>query len=203
MLWKDNKLKDLKVVSLGHAPVSLTPFQVDDKHTVLAAGNRATVFFYDSKKNRLVNSPIILKVRIFVCLCSSRQTKQDLNQEISAATRFVTNSFASSLILASPAGLFVGRVKQLDTMHIRSVCPINKIVNFCLPRYQVPFGLDNPRRIAHEASLKAFGVVCTRNKPTRVGDYEPSRSSFQLIDHNSLARWWNHMTKSCETFCKQ
>ena len=66
MSWKDNKLKDLKVVSLGHAPVSLTPFQVDDKHTVLAAGNRATVFFYDSKKNRLFNSPIMLKVGIFV-----------------------------------------------------------------------------------------------------------------------------------------
>ena len=65
MLWKDDKLKDLKVVSLGHAPVSLTAFQVDDKQTVLAAGNRAMVFFYDSKKNRLVNSPIMLKVGIF------------------------------------------------------------------------------------------------------------------------------------------
>ena len=73
MLWKDNKLTDLTVVSLGHAPVSLTPFQVDDKHTVLAAGNRATVFFYDSKKHRLANSPIMLKVGIFVCSFLSRQ----------------------------------------------------------------------------------------------------------------------------------
>lgn len=120
----------------------------------------------------------------------SEQTQQGLNQEISAAARFMTNSFASSLILASPAGLFVGRVRQLDKMHIRSVCPIIIItVDFCSLRYQVPFGLNNPRRIAHEPSLKAFGVVCTRNEPTRVGDYEPSRSSFQLIDHNSLARW--------------
>lgn len=65
MLWKENKLQDLKVVSLGHAPVSLTPFKVDDTHTVLAAGNRATVFFYDHKKNRLVNSPLTLKVWYF------------------------------------------------------------------------------------------------------------------------------------------
>jgi DNA damage-binding protein 1 len=121
MLWKDNKLMDLMVVSLGHAPVSLTPFQVDDQHTVLAAGNRATVFFYDSKKNRLANSPIMLKVGILVFFFSSRQTQQGLNQEISAAARFVTSSFTSSLILASPAGLFVGRVRQLDKMNIRSV----------------------------------------------------------------------------------
>jgi len=65
MSWKENKLKDLKIISLGHAPVSLTPFKVDDKHTVLAAGNRATVFLYDYKMNRLVNSPIMLKVWYF------------------------------------------------------------------------------------------------------------------------------------------
>jgi DNA damage-binding protein 1 len=123
MLWKDNKLKDLKIVSLGHAPVSLTPFQVDDRHTVLATGNRATVFFYDSKKNRLVNSPIMLKVGILTCFFFfflSTQTHKSF-KEISAASRFMTNSFGSSLILASPAGLFVGRVRQLDKMHIRSV----------------------------------------------------------------------------------
>ena len=124
MLWKDNKLKDLKIVSLGHAPVSLTPFQVDDKHTVLAAGNRATVFFYDPKKNRLVNSPIMLKVGIFACLFQEDKLT-GLNQEISAAAPLMTNSFGSSLILASPTGLFVGRVRQLDKMHIRSVCPKN------------------------------------------------------------------------------
>ena len=130
MLWKDNKLKDLKIVSLGHAPVSLTPFQVDDKHTVLATGNRATVFFYDSKKNRLLNSPIMLKVGVFVCFFPSRQTQQGINQEISAAAPFMTNSFAFSLILASPVGLFVGRVRQLDKMHIRSVCPEKKKLTF-------------------------------------------------------------------------
>jgi DNA damage-binding protein 1 len=74
MLWKDNELKDLVVVSLGHAPVSLTPFEVDDNRTVLAAGNRATVFFYDSKKNRLSNSPIMLKVGIFLCFFSKLST---------------------------------------------------------------------------------------------------------------------------------
>jgi len=58
--WKDGCLKDQKVVSLGHAPVSLTPCVVDNKKSIFAAGNRATVFFCD--KNRLVNSAIMLKV---------------------------------------------------------------------------------------------------------------------------------------------
>lgn len=88
MLWKDNELKDLVVVSLGHAPVSLTPFEVDDKRTVLAAGNRATVFFYDSKKNRLSNSPIMLKVGVFVCFFSRRQN----------STRFKSGNFCWSSI---------------------------------------------------------------------------------------------------------
>lgn len=60
MMWKDGGLHDLKIVSLGHAPVNLTPCEVDGKKAVFAAGNRSTLFSFD--KNRLVNSPITLKV---------------------------------------------------------------------------------------------------------------------------------------------
>jgi DNA damage-binding protein 1 len=62
--WKDGCLKDQKIVSLGHAPVSLTPCEVDGKKSVFAAGNRATVFFCD--KNRLVNSAVMLKVGTYL-----------------------------------------------------------------------------------------------------------------------------------------
>lgn len=58
--WKDRQLKDQTIISLGHAPVSLTPCQVDGKRTVFAAGNRATVLSWEKK--RLHNSPIMLKV---------------------------------------------------------------------------------------------------------------------------------------------
>ncbi|KAF8158252.1 mono-functional DNA-alkylating methyl methanesulfonate N-term-domain-containing protein [Crassisporium funariophilum] len=150
MVWKDGQLKDLKIIPLGHAPVSLTAFEVDGKKTVFAAGNRATILSFD--RNRLVNSPIMLK-------------------EISATSQIKTNTFGSSLILAAPTGLHIGRARELNKMHIRSA----------------NLGLDNPHRIIHEPSLKAFGVVCNRNEPTRIGDFEPTKSSFRLLDDNSLA----------------
>ncbi|KDR82646.1 hypothetical protein GALMADRAFT_837022 [Galerina marginata CBS 339.88] len=149
--WKDGVLKDLKVISLGRAPVSLSPCEVDGKRSVFAAGNKATVFFCE--KSRLANSAIMLK-------------------EISAAHSLNTRTFKSSLVLAGPTGLFIGSVVDLNKMHIRSAF----------------LGLDNPRRIVHEPSLKAFGVACTRIEPARIGSYESLRSSFHLIDDNSLSR---------------
>lgn len=60
--WKDKQLKDLKLISLGHAPVSLTPSQVDGKRIIFAAGNRATILSWEKK--RLNYSPIMIKVRL-------------------------------------------------------------------------------------------------------------------------------------------
>lgn len=59
-VWKDKELKEKKLVSLGHAPISLSPCIVDGKRTVLAAGNRATLVSFDKK--RLQFSPVSLKV---------------------------------------------------------------------------------------------------------------------------------------------
>ncbi|KAF9463019.1 CPSF A subunit region-domain-containing protein [Collybia nuda] len=148
--WKDKQLKDKKIISLGHAPVSLTPCQVDGKRTVFAAGNRATVLSWEKK--RLHNSPIMLK-------------------EVVGASALNTKTFPSSLILGTAKGLFIGRVRDLDKMHIRSVS----------------FGLDNPRRLAYEPTLKVFGVACTRTEPSRVGDLQVSSSSFKLLDNISLS----------------
>ncbi|KAF9561348.1 hypothetical protein CPC08DRAFT_689138 [Agrocybe pediades] len=97
--WKDRQLTDLKVVSLGHAPVSLTPCEVGGQRCVFAAGNKATVFFIDN--GRLANSAITLK-------------------EISGASRLNTSAFPDSLILAAPHGLFIGSIGDLKKMNIRS-----------------------------------------------------------------------------------
>jgi len=58
---KKKILTDLKIVSLGNAPVSFTPCVVDDTKCVFAAGNKSTIFFSDN--GRLANSSITLKVR--------------------------------------------------------------------------------------------------------------------------------------------
>ncbi|KAF9485871.1 hypothetical protein BDN70DRAFT_870784 [Pholiota conissans] len=155
--YKGGELKDLKITSLGHAPVSLTPCEVDGRMSVFAAGSRASIFF--SEKNRLANSPIMLK-------------------DISAVCKLNSRTFTSALVLATPTGLSIGTVKNLNKMHIRSTF----------------FGLDNPRKIIHEPLLKAFGVACWRIEPTRIGTFEPARSTFYLIDDNTLAHLGRYKT---------
>lgn len=59
-VWKDGELKDRKIITLGHTPVTLTPCIIDGRSTVFAAGNRAMVLSWDKKK--LSYSPIMLKV---------------------------------------------------------------------------------------------------------------------------------------------
>ncbi|KAF8635825.1 hypothetical protein AX15_000024 [Amanita polypyramis BW_CC] len=155
-VWKDKQLKEKKLVSLGHAPTSLAPCMVDGKRTVLAAGNRATLVSFDKK--RLQFSPVSLK-------------------DISGASRFNSPSFPSSLVLATPTGISIGRVSDLDRLHIRTI----------------PFGLDNPRRIVYEPSTRAFGVACTETIPGRVGEVETTRSSFVLVDDlnfSQMCRFW-------------
>ncbi|KXN88147.1 DNA damage-binding protein 1a [Leucoagaricus sp. SymC.cos] len=165
--WQDHHLKDRKIISLGHAPVSLVVSKVDlglgggtgvdgtkgkdgnSVRTVLAAGNRAIVFAHE--RNRLIHSPILAK-------------------NIVAASPVNSLSLPSSLIIASEEGLHIGKIKDLNKLHIRSI----------------PFGLDNPRRAAYHPLLKAFGVVFTRTEPARIGDEELISSFVKLIDDSTF-----------------
>ena len=118
MMFKEGQLKDLKTISLGHAPVHLTPCVVEGRKSVFAAGNRSTVFYVD--KGRLVNSPIMLKVGITLCPWSL--SVHEIIQEVAAVSGLNTEAFPSSLMLAMPSCLFVGRIGDLNKMHIRTVC---------------------------------------------------------------------------------
>ncbi|KAK2459647.1 hypothetical protein APHAL10511_008292 [Amanita phalloides] len=154
--WRNKNLKEKKLVSLGHAPISLAPCMVDDKRTVLAAGNRATLLSFDKK--RLQFSPVSLK-------------------DISAASRLNTSILQSSLVLATPTGVSIGRVSDLNKLHIRTI----------------PFGFDNPRRFVYEPTTRSFGVACTETTPCRIGEAEVVRSSFILIDdidYAQMSRFW-------------
>ncbi|KAG6903292.1 hypothetical protein C0995_000187 [Termitomyces sp. Mi166 len=143
--WKDQQLSDRRIVPLGHVPPSLSACQIDGKRTVFAAGNRATVFSWEKK--RLHNSPIMMR-------------------DVVTAVPLNTATFRSSLVLATPTALFIGRVQDLAKKHIRSI----------------PLGLDNPFRLTYEPSLKVFGVGIVSNEPNRVGDVQKTQSSFRLFD---------------------
>ncbi|KAG6907853.1 hypothetical protein DXG01_007117 [Tephrocybe rancida] len=159
--WKDKQLSDKKIVPLGQLPVALSACQIDGKRAVFAAGNRATVFSWEKK--RLHNSPIMLR-------------------DVVTAAPLSTASFGPSLVLATPTALFIGRVQDLDKMHIRSI----------------PLGLDNPSRITYEPNLKVFGVGIVRAVPNRIGDLQWTKSSFRLLDHITFATLANFNCEDTE-----
>ncbi|KAJ7163276.1 mono-functional DNA-alkylating methyl methanesulfonate N-term-domain-containing protein [Mycena filopes] len=150
------------LTSLGNLPVSLTPCVVDGKRALFAAGSRAMVLLWE--RDSIHHSPVILK-------------------EVAAAAQLHHEKYESSLILANDSALFVGRVRKVDEMHIRSI----------------PLGLDSPQRIVYEPSLNVFGVACTRRDPTRVGTAEaPPKSSFRLLDDISFKNLSQYNCDSAE-----
>ncbi|KAJ6584701.1 CPSF A subunit region-domain-containing protein [Mycena capillaripes] len=146
--WNEQQqtLGEPNVTSLGNLPVHFTPCSVDNKRALFAAGSRAMVLSWE--RDSIHHSPVILKALL-------------------AAAEIHVDKYESSLILANDSALFIGRVRDIDEMHIRSI----------------PLGRDAPQRIVYEPSLKVFGVACTRREPTRVGTAEPApQSSFRLLD---------------------
>ncbi|KAH9942902.1 CPSF A subunit region-domain-containing protein [Amylocystis lapponica] len=85
-------------------------------------------------------------------------------------TSLNTSHFPSCLVLATPSALIIGGVRGVDKMQIRSI----------------PMGLDSPRRITHHPTLKMFGVTSNRTTPPRVGDFEPTISSFKVLDDSTF-----------------
>lgn len=65
-------LGERKVVSLGDLPISLVRCRVDGLSTVLAAGTRASLFFW--KKDTLHHSPVLVKVSADVATSRSLLT---------------------------------------------------------------------------------------------------------------------------------
>ncbi len=52
--------------------------------------------------------------------------------------------------------------------------------------WKIPFGLDNPRRIAYQTLLSAFGVAFLLTEPARVGGVDTMTGSFKLIDDSTF-----------------
>ena len=125
MSFKGGQLTDLKIISLGQCPVHLAPCFSNGRKAVLAAGNRATVFFVE--KGGLFNSPIALKVCLFNFMQINRGDSNSLIQGIAAVSSLNTEDFPSSLILATSAGLFIGRLGELNKMHIHTVSEMKQV----------------------------------------------------------------------------
>ncbi|KAJ3991663.1 CPSF A subunit region-domain-containing protein [Lentinula boryana] len=152
------KLKNTDVISLGEAlPVSFTQFDStttmatdgSSQRVVLAAGSRAAVFFWEGTRLRM--EPVMLK-------------------DVTSIKTFNTQGYPNSLILSTDSGLRIGRMKNLEKIHIRSTS----------------LGYHIPRQIVYEPTQRVFGVGCLYTEPCRVGEEEKMVSSFRLIDSGSL-----------------
>ncbi|KAF5362887.1 hypothetical protein D9758_007154 [Tetrapyrgos nigripes] len=149
LAWVDGEMKDMKVVSLGKYPVSLAPHEIGGRRTIIATGSRSVMVSWE--KSRLQYSPVNLK-------------------DIVSVQSFNSTHYPSSVILTTPSRVFIGRVKDLGKMHIRST----------------PLGLDCPRRIAHDPTMKVFGVNCIRTEPVRVGNDPLETSVFRVLDETTF-----------------
>ncbi|PBK75055.1 hypothetical protein ARMSODRAFT_929129 [Armillaria solidipes] len=149
-VWSGNQFTEMKLVALGSGPVELSPNKIrDGTRAVLAVADKTMVI--SCPKGRLQYSHIILR-------------------DVSAAALLNSDDYPSTLILANSNGLAIGRVKDLDKLHIQSI----------------PLGLDNPIKISHVPALRCFGVVCTRTEPFRIGNAESTRSLFKLLDETTF-----------------
>ncbi|CAL1713378.1 unnamed protein product [Somion occarium] len=95
-----------------------------------------------------------------------------LLKDLAAAARLNSSAFSSALILATESSIVIGRVRGVDKMQIR----------------QIPLGYDNPRRITYHSGLGEFGVASRQITPSRVGDAESYRSTFNLLHGQSFQR---------------
>ncbi|KAL0569702.1 hypothetical protein V5O48_012262 [Marasmius crinis-equi] len=146
---RERELRDMKIIPLGNTPISLTPYLVEGRRTVVASGSKSAILEWD--KSRLRHSPVMLK-------------------GINSVYSFDTSSYPGSLVLSTDSGIHIGRVKDINKMHVRGVS----------------LGLDIPRKIAHVPSLKVFGVATDRVEPYRVGDEEKTSGSFKLLDDSTF-----------------
>ncbi|KAJ3781139.1 CPSF A subunit region-domain-containing protein [Lentinula aff. detonsa] len=150
------KLKNIDIISLGETlPVSFTQFDSttatdgSSQRVVLAVGSRAVAFFWEGTRLRM--EPVMLK-------------------DVTSIKTFNTQGYPDSLILSTDSALRIGRMKNLEKIHIRSTS----------------LGYHIPRQIVYEPTQRVFGVGCLYTEPCRVGEEEKMVSSFRLIDSGSL-----------------
>ena len=120
-------LKEEKVITLGELPVFLTACKAENKDALFACGSRASILSWENQT--LQHSAVNLKVRLSYGF--RMRDEVDQFQDIVAAAWLNTARFKSCLVLATPSGLLIGKVKEIDKMHIRSV-GVSNFFGFCV-----------------------------------------------------------------------
>lgn len=180
-----NKLGNMRIVSLGDQPIYLTPCFLQGKEALMATGRRSSVLHW--AKDSLQHSPVLMKV----CFVQLRLSLIDnlLQQDALFATYIDSKAYESAIVAVSPSSIIMGRIQDLDKIHVRTVrvCvfindPRNLNLNFTL---QIFMGSENPVRIAHHRRASVLGVGCHFVRPADFGEVEVT-ASFKILDDTTF-----------------
>ncbi|KAI5474794.1 DNA damage-binding protein 1 [Pseudohyphozyma bogoriensis] len=140
-----------KEVTLGSLPIAFREFVAAGVVSVLVMSDRPTIVSREG--DRLKYSSVNLK-------------------GITAATSFSSHSsvYPSSLALASPTSLRIGRIEEIQRVDIRTI----------------PLDEDEPARIAHDAREERFGVLCLRREIDRSSGVETTMAAFKVFDEKTF-----------------
>lgn len=118
-------LRDRKIFTLGSMPVKVMNITVDGQSTLLAAGSRSAVFFWE--RNRLKSSPVMLNVCTLFTRITAYADSVFGVQNIFASAPLHTQWSPLSLVLATGFRIIVGSVHGLDKMHISTVTAVRRL----------------------------------------------------------------------------
>ncbi|KAA8497681.1 DNA damage-binding protein 1 [Porphyridium purpureum] len=130
-------LLDQRKISLGSQPASLSLFRAGegDSHHVFAACDRPTIIHTLQGSSKMLSSNANLR-------------------DVKRVCGFDTESYPQCLAIALENTLMIGRVDEIQRLHVRSV-PLH----------------EQPRRICHIESAHAFAVITSRIKPVHTGEH--------------------------------
>ncbi|KAF8516138.1 CPSF A subunit region-domain-containing protein [Hysterangium stoloniferum] len=161
----DANVMDQKVIPLGSTrPVFLSSFHhsIDDvkvgEQCIVACGTVSAVLYWDN--GRLKHSPLVRKGINSMCTLNSKDFP----------TSLVFGVISEKNGKVNKASILIGRIHELHKLHIRTI----------------PFGLDNPVRIAHHPQLGILAVGCTRTQPHGVGESSGPSCCIKFLDDVSF-----------------
>ncbi|THH03261.1 hypothetical protein EW145_g6399 [Phellinidium pouzarii] len=150
-------------VILPHLPRSLLLYDFGDKetgshiHLMVGLANGVVVSFPFTKGKLGERKVVALgESPVFLSACTDVMTASPLHSAV----------FPSSIILSSPDGLVIGRVLELDKLHIRTI----------------NLGVDNPVKLAYHSNANLIGVGCLRQEHIEANNFGDAISTFKLLD---------------------
>jgi DNA damage-binding protein 1 len=146
-------------ITLGTRPIGMSTFLgVEGDECVLVTSDRPTVITHSATSGK-----------------TGRLTYAGVNGAYGVYAHAAFNprgALARSLVLVSSDGLRIGRVDSAEKLHVRTLS----------------LDGEQPRRIAHSTSMRAYAVACVREEVDRATGEETRSGSLKFLDDATFER---------------